>query len=396
MEVKQIYEIVNETTKEVLGKSDLVANDLSNIVDVGNEVFSGSNVDNYVKTLVDKIGKTVFVNRSYRGVIPSVLMDSVTWGSVIEKISVEIPEAEKNETYDLIDKKSYDVNVFYKPSVNSKYFNKLVTFDIPISFSEKAVKSAFTSSDKLNAFMSMIYDSVDKSMTIKTDSLIMSTIQNMIVETLADEYTLEKDGQTTNGKISDLKTKSGMRAVNVLFLYNHKFSKQLTKETCLTDSDFLKFANLTIQTYRDRMKSISTLFNIGVKSRFTPSEMMRTVTLSDFVNSSKYYLEADTFNSDKISIAYGDVIPYWQGSGEDYSIENVSSITFKHDNLTFDKKDFYILSCVFDRDCLGVYHSNKRITSNYNARAEFFTQWSKWDAHYFNDTNENFVFFFVA
>ena len=73
MEVKQIYELVNSATKEVLGKNEIVANDLSNIVDVGTEIFDSNATDNYVKSLVNHIGKVIFVNRPYSGNVPSVL-----------------------------------------------------------------------------------------------------------------------------------------------------------------------------------------------------------------------------------------------------------------------------------------------------------------------------------
>lgn len=67
MTVKQIYELMNTVTSEVLGKTDLVAEDLSNVVDVGTELFNATAVDNYVKTLVNHIGKVIFVNRPYSG-----------------------------------------------------------------------------------------------------------------------------------------------------------------------------------------------------------------------------------------------------------------------------------------------------------------------------------------
>ena len=65
MEVKQIYTLMNSVTNEVLGKSDIVKEDLSNVVDVGTEIFGSSSVDNYVKSLVNHIGKVIFVNQAY-------------------------------------------------------------------------------------------------------------------------------------------------------------------------------------------------------------------------------------------------------------------------------------------------------------------------------------------
>lgn len=65
MEVKQIYTLMNSVSQEVLGKTDLVQEDLTGIVDMGKEVFNQNAIDNYVKSLVNHIGKVVFVNRPY-------------------------------------------------------------------------------------------------------------------------------------------------------------------------------------------------------------------------------------------------------------------------------------------------------------------------------------------
>ena len=139
MQVTQIYSIINTVTQEVLGKSEVVAENLSNIVDVGTEIINANAVDNYVRSLVDHIGRVVFVDRAYRGSAPSVLMDGWEYGSVLEKITAELPDATENESWNLQDKKSYDPNIFYKPQVSAKFFNKRVTFEIPMSFTEKQV-----------------------------------------------------------------------------------------------------------------------------------------------------------------------------------------------------------------------------------------------------------------
>lgn len=156
MQVKQIYTLVNDVTKEVLGKEGLMLEDLSNVVDVGTEIINANAVDNYVRTLVDRIGRVVFVNRPYSGGAPSVLMDGWEYGSVLEKIAADIPEATENESWELEDGVSYDPNIFYKPKVYAKFFNSKVTFEVPVSITERQVKESFTSPTQLNAFLSMI------------------------------------------------------------------------------------------------------------------------------------------------------------------------------------------------------------------------------------------------
>lgn len=393
MRVEQIHTLMNNVTGEILGKTDIVAEDLSNVVDIGNEIFSNTEVDNYVKSLVNHIGKVIFVNRPYSGNIPSMLMDSWEFGSVVEKIQADLPTAYENKSWELTDGQSYDPNVFYKPTVSAKFFNNKVTFEIPMSFTEKQVKESFASATQLNSFLSMLYNSVDNSMTIKIDSLVMRTINNMIGQTFHAEFPDVSDG--------NYNTVSGNKAVNLLKLYNDKFTKTLTADSCLTDSEFIKFASYTIGVYRDRLTKISTLFNVGKKERFTPKDRMNIVMLSDFFESSKTYLESNTFHNDLVALPNSEIVPYWQGSGTDYSFAKVSDI---HVNIvnpssrseTIEMSISGILAIMYDKDSMGVCNSDRRVTTNYNAKAEFYNNFYKFDASYFNDLNENFVVFFVA
>lgn len=388
MEVKQIYTLVNDVTKEVLGKTDLVAEDLSNIVDVGNEVFSGTSVDNYVKSLVNRIGKVVFVDRPYNGNIPSLVMDSWEYGSVLEKISADLPTATENSTWDLTDGEEYKQDIFYKPSISAKFFNSRVTFEVPMSFTERQVKESFSNVNQLNGFISMIYNAVDKSMTVKMDSLIMRTINNMIGETVVNEF----DTTATGYKLAD---NTGMKAVNLLKLYNEKFGKTLTAVQSVTDSDFIRFASYTMTLYIDRLSKISTLFNVGGKERFTPNDMLHVVMLSEFKSSATAYLQSDTFHDNYVALPNSETVPYWQASGKDYSFSNTGKITIKTSSGSTVTVDG-VLAVMFDKDAMGVCNLDKRVTTNYNAKAEFFNNYYKFEAGYFNDLNENFVVFFVA
>lgn len=378
MEVKQIYDIINSITSEITGKSDLVKEDLSNLVDVGSVTFDATNVDNYVKTLVDRIGKTIFVNRPYRGKVPSVLMDGWEFGSVLQKISSDLPEATENDSWELTDGTSYDPNVFYKPKVSAKFYNSKVTFEIPMSFTERQVRESFKNAEEMNAFLSMLYNSVEKSMTVKVDSLIMRTINTMTAHTI--------DGDST-----------GVRAVNLLSKFNSAFSQSLTADKALTNAEFLRFASKEIALYVDRLATMSNLFNAGGKERFTPKDDLRIVMLSDFVASTTSYLESDTFHNELVALPNSETVPFWQGSGTDYSFDKISriNVSIDVDGTKKDVEQSGILAVLFDRDSLGVANLDRRVTTYYNPKAEFFNNWYKFESSYFADLNENFVVFYV-
>ena len=384
MKVSQIHEILNTITKENLGEETIVNEDLSNIVELGKQFSDVMGVDNYVRKLNDVIGKMIFVNRVYKGRVPSVLMDGWEYGSIVEKVSARIPDATENESWELENGTSYDPNIFYKPEITVSLWNNKVTFEIPISFTEMQVKSSFNSPEQLNSFISMIYTAIENSMTVKLDALIMRTINNFIGETLHAEY---PDGNYT--------TKSTVKAVNLLYLYNTEKGTSLTADKCLTDTEFIKYSSYMMKLYVSRLGKASTKFNIGKKDRFTPKDMLHIVLLDNFASASDVYLQSDTFHNELTEFPNHETVPFWQGSGDNYSFTDVSTIDIKTSgNNTI--KATGILGVMFDRDSLGVTNLDRRVTSQYNAKAEFFNNWFKFDAVYFNDMNENFVVFFVA
>lgn len=389
MQVNQIYTLMNTITKEILGDSVVVAEDLSNVVDIGRAFENANSLDNFVRSLNDHVGRMVFVDRVYSGRAPSVLMDGWEFGSMLEKVRVNLPEATENESWELQSGASYDPNIFYKPSVVAKFYNDRITFEIPMSFTQKQVKSAFSNAVQLNAFISMIYTAVNNSMAVKLDSLIMRTINSGIAETVAHDFPMGNYGAS-----------SGVRAVNLLYLYNQTLpsgSTPLTAAQAMRTPEFLRFAAYTIKNYIGRMKNMSKLFNIGGTEKFTPADRMHVVLLEEFRNATEIYLYdgLNQFNTENLRLP-GEVeeVSYWQGSGTDYGFGstgaiNVISPSGKSVNVTG------VVGVIFDRDALGVANMDRRVTTDYNAKAEFWNEWHKYDAGYFLDTDENFVVFYV-
>lgn len=403
MKVTQLYTLINNVTKEILGETAVVNEDLTNVVDIGKAIFDQTSVDNYVKKLVNHIGKVVFQNRAYSGGVPSVLMDAWEFGSVLQKVSMALPEATENKSWDLVDGQEYKQDVFTAPKVEAKFYNSKVTFEIPMSFTELQVKESFSSREQLNGFVSMITTGVENSMTVKLDALIMRAINNMTGETLVAGI----GSGTAGAKTLDFSKTSG-RAINLLKLYNDQAATadKVTVANALTNYKFIKFATYTMGIVADRMSKISKLFNVGGKERFTPADMRRCVLLSDFSKAAVTYLQADIQSPDMVALPTHDPVPYWQGSGTDYQLSSTGIIDIKTasgenvkvpaEGAGAGKKNAAILGVMFDRDAVGVANLDRRTTTAYNAKAEFYNNWYKMDAGYYNDLNENFVIFFIG
>lgn len=384
MEVKQIYEIMNGITKEMLGSEVVVEEDLSNIVELGKQFEDVVGLDNYVKKLPDHVGRVIFVDRKYEGRAPQVLMDGWEYGSICEKIMTRIPEAVENEDWELTDGASYDPNVFHAPDVLGEFWNKRTCFEIDMSVTRKQVKSSFDNVTQLNSFLSMILNAIETSLTVKLDALIMRTINNMVGETFYNEM---PSGTYTST--------SGVKAVNLLYLYNQKYNVNLTADKAIVTPEFIRFASFTMANYMDRIKVLSTLFNVGGEARFTPASKLHVAMLSEFKNAANVFLQSEVFHNDYTALPNSDSVAFWQGSGTDYGFSSTSEIKIKTaSGHSVDATG--VLAVMFDRDALGVSNLDREVRTHYNEKADFWNYFYKAFSGYFNDTNENFIVFYAA
>jgi hypothetical protein len=392
MDVKQVADIVNGMTVELLGEGAVQTEDLSNVVDMGKAIFDNISYDKFVKSLIDHIGRVMFVNRTYTGSSLALRRDSWEYGAVMEKITeTELPEAVETEDWELTDGASYDPNVFNKPKVAAKFYNKRTTFEVDRSIADRQARSAFSSPEQLNAFVSMLFNGIDKSINLKTEALSERVINNMIAQTLAAEFP-----NVANNNYSGM---TGVKAVNLLYTYNQKFSKSLTAALCLYDEDFLKWAAMIIRRYVVRMSKMSTLFNIGGLPRFTPSDLQHVILHGDFSTAADMYLQADTFHNELVSMPEFIEVPYFQGSGTDYDFTSTSKISATIELPAGTTKTITtsgIIGVIFDHDACGICCDERRVDTNYNPKANFTNYFYKQFANYYGDANENFVVFYVA
>lgn len=394
MKVSQVATLINSVTSEIIGESAVINEDLSNVVDVGKAIFDNTSYDNFVRSLVDHIGRVIFVDRVYTGNTLALLRDSWEYGSVLEKISAGLPAATENETWELEDGASYDPNVFTKPEVMAKFYDKRITFEIPLSIADKQVKSAFSSATQLNAFVSMLWGAVDKSMAVKLEGLASRLVNSMIATTVNAEFPSVSDNNYAG--------MTGVKAINLLYEYNTDYgltgASALTKDNCLLSPEFLKYASLKIEKTLSRLTRLSKLFNIGAQPRFTPKDKQHLILLSDFKAASDCMLQSGVFHDQYTALPNATEVPYWQGSGTGYGLSSVANVHVEipSGDTTKEISVGYVLGAAFDEDALMLACLEERTTSNYNAKAEFTNYWRKVECGLFQDTNENFIVFYVA
>lgn len=391
MHVFQNYQLANAVTKELLGETAVINEDLSNFVDIGKQIMDVTAVDNYVKTLIDQIGKIEFSSRKYKGKMVSVMREYWEYGSVKMKVSMgDLPDASENDTWNLVDGQTYNQDEFVQPKdILVKFFNHKTTFEIPMSYTYRQVLESLQSPEQYDAFVGMIKTNIDNSIEVKNEAFAKRTVTNFMAETIVDCF-----GTTT----PDYTQVGNTRCVNLLKMYNTEFGTSLTAEKAIKDPDFLRYASLIMGLYIDRLREESKLFNIGATAKFTPADKLHVLLLSEFERGANVYLygnKGEFKASEYAAFPVAETVSFWQGSGTDYSFAATSKINIK--DTSGDTVEFSgVLGCMFDHEALGVSNYNRRTPTHENAKGEFVTAYNKVDAVNWNDLNENFVMFYVA
>ena len=393
MKVTQIATVLNSTImKEVQGLDAVVAEDLSNIVDVGKNVtdfLAGAGTDavnSFVATLIDQIGRVKFVDRTYRSQAPNILHDSWEYGSIMMKVRAEVPDFQENTSWKLgaLDGKGIseaaelDPFVISAPKAEAKFYNSKVTYEAPITIGEIQLKQAFTSAAEMGRFIATIENRISLKMTLSTDALIMRTINNLI----------------------GLKIDRGQNVVNLLSEYNTAAGTSLTAAQALRNTEFLRYATKTIALYKDYLKTAGSLYNDSDYITFTPSENLKFVVLSEFAKDMETYLYADTFHNEFVTMDGFATVPFWQGTGTagaDFASRSKINVTVDDgEGSTATVEQAGVVAVMFDDQAAAVCNENYRVTSQYNARGEYTNYFYKWDASYMNDIQENVIVFVIA
>lgn len=330
---------------QVTGQAAVANEDLSNLVDIGKTVLdytgvSNENYDSFVRSLIDHVGKVMFVDRKYASQAPNILMDSWEYGSVLEKVRCEAPDARDNATWDLFNYPQVGGDAYpdpfelSKPSVAAKFYNSKATYEVPITITTIQMKEAFQSAEQLNSFVAMIENRIRMKMTLCNDALIMATICNLI-------------GQKINGG----------RVVDLLALYNagpNAGGTALTQAKALTDKEFLRFASKTVAQYRKFLATASTLYNDGSYITFTPEDRLRFIANTEFAKSLDAYLYSDTYHDEFVKLPGYEEVAQWQGSGSATDDRLKIDATVDASGTATEIVNDGILAVMLDRDAAAV------------------------------------------
>lgn len=385
MKINQVATMLNDINKEFTGEVAIpeLAEDLSNIVDVGQELTAAAGQDltkffeQYGRKIIDKVGRTVIVDRTYRSTAPNIERDSWEYGSILEKIRVSVNELEDDTTWSLQRGDTPEQFEFNPATLSTKYFDDYDTFMTSISIQEKTLRSAFESRSAMNRLIAAIENRVQMKLSISKDNLIRRTINNLIAEKIA----ANKD-------------------INLLTLFNatREQGETITAAKAIYNPEFLRFAIFQIFKYKKMLNGASVLFGDEDYVNFTPDSKMKMIMLDTFTKSAEVFMESDTYHNDLVSLGSGyQTVPFWQGSGTDttFPFETLSKINVKTASSGETVNVSGVIGVIFDIDAAAVCMEDLDVTSSFAANGRFYNYFHYVNARYMNDLAENVIVFTI-
>lgn len=350
MTTEQIYGLVNTVNAEAFGHSALVVTDTSSLISLGNTVLSSStNTEAFLSTLAQRIGRTILRFREYRNKLGDMVLNDFEYGAILQKIKVNMPEAEADESYDLIDGNTVDHYKIAKPSVDQKLFVTRTPYQFHITIQRVHLKEAFLSAENMGSFIGIIFGEVRNAIEISLENLGRVTLATAIAEyKSAREIPLVTDFNTE---------------------YNP--GTPLTAATAIHNEEFLRYSIMRMNNLVDMMQDASELYNDGSMVTFTPRQDIRVKVISEFQRRMETNVQYAAFHDQFVEIPDGyQTINFWQAAQTPYEV----NITRPSDSQATTVNN--VVAMVYDRDAMGVYKIDEEIaTSPINAAGLYYNQY---------------------
>lgn len=381
MKQTDIHLFLSTIYGEVTGQTDVLKEDLSNIVDLGTTLFDNQTYkDAYVRAMFNTIGRWEFVERPYVGAAPDIERKDWEWSSIMSKSRTKDTTPKTNPSWHVEAGETVNQFEFNPPEVQTTLFNEAVDWEIDVSFMNKQLKQSFNDGSTMDRFLSMIRSKVNEDQTAHIDELKMRAINNFTGYRIA-----------RNKGVFD-----------VLTAYNNRFSQSLTEYNAPYDKDFLRFFAYQILLYKSRMRRRTANFidNEAGYTSFTPEEYNRIVVLDVFGEALKVYLQSDTFHDDMIKIGKFDTVSRWQGTGMGvtYPFAEISQINIEVAGLSGNNTVARsgIAGLMFDRDAIGIINEDREVEVAYDARGQYWNNFYKVTTRLYNDPAENGLIFVLG
>lgn len=381
--ISQVSDALNAINQGMRNPIAITVSNAASIISYGNELQAAKEsgntdlVEDWYKSLVNRIGRTVDDVREYTPLDLNIMSEPFDYGMILQKLYTFPLESTQNESWGVVDGQEYSPYVVHKLQTAQKLFSGFDTWQLNPTIPDIQLFTAFESAGAMGAFLSSQRQAVAQSRAMYIEALQRLVLANYMAEKIANRALV------------------GVHVIDLLTDYNTKFSQTLTKTAAITDSGFLRYASATISLWIDYISTLGTFFNFERYYRHTPKDRLRVTLLSAFAKLVPFYLQADVYHDNFVALPNYSAVPFWQGTGTDFDFESVSAINMTTSSGTNVNVNG-VIGMISDVDAIGMYINKPTTHALYNPRIEVTHEWYKSNVGYFNNFSENAIVFVMG
>lgn len=296
---KQIQTVINDTYAQITGKVSGASVDVSDVVDVGVKELTDYR-DNFTGALLVRLTKLWYTDTAYRSNIANLyLEDEQTFGAICQYIHVTPPVAIANSAWEVADGSTVGVYTVHAPQVDTRYFVKSDTFEIPLDISSEQLRTSFSNDTELQNFVSYCWLALDNAITQHAEDMASANRNAFICQKFIAQYA----SGNTKIHLYDL-VRAYVNFAGIQTTYTVKMAEN--------DPDFYRFASREIARMAGFLGKQTNKFNVGDSVKFVPKDRLVIELLGSWVDYANAISFSGTFNADLVKLPLYNATPAWQ------------------------------------------------------------------------------------
>ena len=376
MKHSQIANILNtQVVQNALGQEVTVAEDLSNIVEVGTLVsaMTSDTLKNFQKTLVVGVQNEV-INRMIEEKTFGILKDSEMYGAGKQRImNSGRLTAQDSHLLNLVDGQNYLDGKFYGPKTSAKIYEETKAFKVAHSVSEDNFAMYFMDAAGVSAYFALIEANVQNTIRSEINELEKRVLAKLAYDAVKDgrvvhsvtEFNSEVLGATTGQE--GYKTYDDIKKDRQLRAYFSDYIKEIT------------------HLIPSAMTDVNEKYNDGTVETFAPASDINIVLLSKIAADVKFMADPVDYSIP----AFNDYreINAWQNPGNKLlpDLTSASSIKVVTDGAESDTVT-NVVGLIFDKYAAGITMKRSKTTVEEVGAEGFRTIFNHIAANFYEDT----------
>ena len=372
MTFTQIATLLNTTiVPNALGENATIAEDLSNVVDLGTALadLSADDLKNYMKDLAVGVYDTFVDSRKYKDESFGLFISDIEWGGALQRGKAKLLNASAtniltlesaNDPVSGANAPDYTDGKFYGTNWDSRVYTKDAGFKVKYSISTEMFKKSFTSASGVQKLIAMIEANVDNTLRVELNGLARATLRQLIATAV-----------------------SGNRYINLITTYNtkHGYTQSdpgyITLANWSTSTTFKLWVQTLMLELRKYITDMNNKYGNGTVEVFTPPEDTRCILLTEFAAELDVAL-GSVYHKEMVE-GTGEyyTVNYWQNASDDL-LPTIASGSV-HDEIVIDGGEAadttisHIVGVLFDRYSAFITNRLEKTTTKYVPEEDFTT-----------------------